>query len=247
MIHETNADESLNFSQFKHYFSEFRKKLIKIILIFLFIFILLAPFSKTIYSFLAQPLQALLPIDAHMIATDITSTFIAPFKLIFFITIIILIPFIFFNFYNFLKSALYLNEKKIIYIFFLASTLLFYLGIIFGYFLVLPKVLDFFISITPDAVIPMTDINQYLIFCVKFFLVLGLIFQLPLMVIILIYFNFISIDTLVNKRHYVVVVSFFIAMFITPPDIFSMAIAGVFIYLLFELGLLISKIMIKYQ
>lgn len=247
MKHETSADESLNLSQFKFYFSEFRKKLIHIILLFLFIFVCLAPFSQTVYSFLAQPLQALLPVHAHMIATDITSTFVAPFKLVFFITIVILIPFIFFNFYSFLKSALYLNEKKVIYVFFVISTLLFYSGVLLGYFLVLPKVLNFFISITPDAVIPMTDINQYLIFCIKFFLVLGLVFQLPLLVVILIYFNFISLDTLSNKRRHVVVVSFFIAMFITPPDIFSMAIAGVFIYLLFEIGLSISKIMMNYK
>lgn len=238
---------ALGLSKFNFYFSELRRNLIYIILFFIFVFMCLAPFSKKIYNNLADPLQKILPPNAHMIATDITSTFVAPFKLVFFVTVTILIPFIFLRIYFFLREALYLKEKKVIFIFCSMSTLLFYFGILLGYFYILPTVLSFFVSIAPDTVIPMTDINQYLIFCIKFFLVLGFIFQLPLVIVILIYFNFINVENLINKRSYALVLSFFIAMFITPPDIFSMAIAGICIYILFELGLLISRIMLKYK
>lgn len=182
-----------------------------------------------------------------MIATDITSTFVAPFKLVFFVTVLLLIPIIFFRIYVFLKEALYIQEKKAIFLFLFVSTFLFYSGVFLGYFLVLPVVLHFFVGVSPDTVVPMTDINQYLIFCMKFFMVLGLVFQLPLLIVVLIYFNVLSIETLSNKRAYAIVVSFFIAMFITPPDIFSMAVAGTFIYILFELGLLLAQLLMHYR
>lgn len=237
---QSNVVGEKNKSKFFEYFVEFRKIIIHTVFIFFIVFICLTPFSKDIYSFLALPLQNKLPHDAHMIATDITSTFVAPFKLVFFLTLALLIPFIFYKIYSFLKSALYLNEKKVFFIFFPISNILFYLGIGLGYFFILPTVLNFFISMAPESVTPMTDINEYLMFCIKFFLILGLVFQLPLFTIILIYFNIVDIETLKNKRPYVFVICFFIAMFITPPDIMSMGIAGIFMYLLFEFGLFLS-------
>ena len=247
MIHETLQIEKLNLNKFNFYLTEVRRNLIYIMSFFLAIFVALAPFSQKIYSFLAEPLQKILPAHAHMIATDITSTFVAPFKLVFFVTVLLLIAIIFFRIYVFLKEALYIQEKKAIFLFLFVSTFLFYSGVFLGYFLVLPVVLHFFVGVSPDTVVPMTDINQYLIFCMKFFMVLGLVFQLPLLIVVLIYFNVLSIETLSNKRAYAIVVSFFIAMFITPPDIFSMAVAGTFIYILFELGLLLAQLLMHYR
>lgn len=247
LIEEAKQQDTLNLSQFNFYLTEVRKNLIFIIIFFLIVFIGLAPFSKKIYSFLAEPLQKILPANAHMIATDITSTFVAPFKLVFFVTVLLLIPFIFFRICAFLKTALYVQEKQAIFLFCFISTLLFYSGVLLGYLFILPTVLHFFVSIAPDSVVPMTDINQYLIFCMKFFMVLGLVFQLPLLIVILIYFNIISLEVLENKRAYAIVISFFIAMFITPPDIFSMAIAGCFIYLLYEIGVGFSKLVMHFK
>ena len=247
MTSEIENIEALNLSKFNFYLKEVRKNLIFIMVFFFLIFIGLAPFSKNIYNVLATPLQKILPVDAHMIATDITSTFVAPFKLVFFVTILVLIPFVFLRVYYFLQDALYVKEKKAIFFFLLMSTLLFYLGVLAGYLYILPMVLNFFVGIAPDAVTPMTDIHQYLIFCIKFFMILGLVFQLPLLIVILIYFNVISLETLSNKRAYAIVISFFIAMFITPPDIFSMAIAGCFIYFLYEIGLVLARILMRYK
>ncbi|WP_227591203.1 twin-arginine translocase subunit TatC [Acinetobacter shaoyimingii] len=232
-------------SNFSVYFTEFRKILIQILVTFFALFLCLTPFAKKIYTFLALPLQHKLPAHAHMIATDITSTFIAPFKLVFFVVLALLVPFIFFKLYSFIKSALFINEKKVFFLFFPLSIFLFYSGVGLGYFTVLPTVLNFFIGMAPEAVIPMTDINEYLMFCIKFFLILGLVFQLPLLILILVYFHIIPIETLTNQRKYIFVGCFFVAMFITPPDILSMGIAALFMYLLFELGIILSKIVIR--
>lgn len=227
-------------SNFFIYFAEIRKYLIQILLFLLILFIVLSPFSKEIYQFLAQPLLSKLPTQAHMIATDITSTFVAPFKLVFFLTLIISIPFIFFKIYSFIQSAVYQAERKVFFIFLLLSISLFYFGFFVGYYFILPKILEFFLSVAPDSVIPMTDINQYLVFCIKLFLILGLIFQLPLMIFLLIYLNVVERQKLAEKRVFVFIFCFFVAMFITPPDILSMSIGGIMMYMLFELGMLIS-------
>ncbi|WP_179998561.1 twin-arginine translocase subunit TatC [Acinetobacter sp. YH12239] len=230
-------------SHFSDYFEEFRRNLIHVVIGFLVIFVGLVPFANKIYNAIALPLQAKLPANAHMIATDITSTFVAPIKLVFFVTLIILFPFIFYKLYVFLKHALYLKERKIFFFFFPSSIVLFYSGIALGYFFILPAVLGFFIGVSPDSVTPMTDIQQYLLFCIKFFFVLGLIFQVPLVIMITVYWGLVDIETIQKNRPYIFIFCFFIAMFVTPPDILSMAIGGTMIYLLFEIGLLFSRIL----
>lgn len=230
---------------FIFYFSEIRKNLIHILVSFFAVFFCLAPFSKKLYQILTLPLQAKLPANAHMIATDITSTFVAPFKLVFFISLILLIPLIFYKIYDFLNTALHQTEKKVLLVFFMVSVILFYLGIGIGYVLVLPQVLNFFMGVTPDVVVPMTDINQYLMFCIKLFIVLGFIFQLPLITVLAVYFKIVDLAQLKQKRTFIFVGCFFVAMFITPPDIFSMAVAGGFMYLLFELGLILSILCLR--
>lgn len=227
------------------YFIEIRKIVIQLSILFLMIFLSLAPFSAKIYSFLALPLQLKLPPSAHMIATDVTSTFLSPFKLVFFITLILLMPFIFYKVYSFLNTALHKKERWVLFLFFMSSVILFYLGILIGYYFILPKVLSFFMGIAPDVVLPMTDINQYLMFSIKLFVVLGVVFQLPLITVLAVYFNLIDLNVLKQKRSFIFVFCFFIAMFITPPDMLSMAIAGCFMYFLFELGLLISFILFR--
>ena len=195
-------------SQFTFYFGELRRNLIHILIGFAVIFVALVPFSNLIYDTIATPLQAKLPANAHMIATDITSTFVAPIKLVFFVTLILLIPYIFYKVYVFLKNALYLKEKKIFFLFFPSSIALFYIGIALGYFVILPAVLGFFMSVSPDSVTPMTDIQQYLLFCIKFFFVLGLIFQVPLLIMVMVYFGIVQITTIKKNRPYIFIFRF---------------------------------------
>lgn len=227
--------------RFGFYFGELRRQLIHILIVFTVVFVCLVPFSTNIYDAIATPLQAKLPAHAHMIATDITSTFVAPIKLVFFTTLILLFPVIFYKIYAFLRDALYVKERKIFFFFFPTSIALFYIGIALGYFIILPAVLGFFMGVSPDSVTPMTDIQQYLLFCMKFFFILGLIFQVPLLIMVLVYFGVVNIQTIQKNRAYIFIFCFFIAMFVTPPDILSMAVGGSLIYLLFELGLFFSQ------
>lgn len=218
-----------------------RKHLFKIVGVLLGLFLCLLPFATQTYQLLSEPLRAQLPESSTMIATDVTATFMAPFKLNFFIALLIAMPFILYQLWAFIRPALYLKEKKLALPLLISSIVLFYTGIAFAYLIALPSILHFFISVSPDTVAPMTDINSYLTFCLKLFLVFGFTFEIPIITLLLIIIGVVSTQTLVEKRRFIVVGCFFIAMFVTPPDALSMIMLAVPMWLLFELGLAAGK------
>ena len=179
--------------------------------------------------------------------TDVTATFMAPFKLNFYVAFIIAMPFILYQIWQFLAPALYKTEKKIALPILFSSIVLFYAGIAFAYFITLPAVLTFLMQASPDSVAPMTDINSYLSFCLKLFLVFGITFEIPVATVMLILAHIVTIESLVTKRRYIIVGCFFIAMFVTPPDALSMLMLAVPMWLLFELGILLGRILLKKQ
>ncbi|MCY6411577.1 twin-arginine translocase subunit TatC [Acinetobacter sp. VNH17] len=239
---EQIASETLKEMKYSEHLKELRKRLIYSIGAVIAIFLLLLPVAQQNYHFLAQPLISLLPSNSTMIATDVMSTFLAPFKLNIYLAILVSIPFILYQFWRFLAPALYQNEKKFGITLALSSIFLFYLGLLFAYGLILPLALKFFMLASPENVLPMTDINSYLDFCLKLFLAFGLAFQIPVLTYILIFIGILSIHQLEEHRKHIIVFFFFIAMFITPPDIFSMLALAVPMWLLFELGLWITKL-----
>lgn len=218
-----------------------RKHLFKIVSVLLGLFLCLLPFASQTYQLLSKPLRAQLPENSTMIATDVTATFMAPFKLNFFIALLIAMPFILYQLWAFIRPALYLKEKKLALPLLISSIVLFYAGIAFAYLIALPSILHFFISVSPDTVAPMTDINSYLAFCLKLFLVFGFTFEIPIITLLLIIIGVVSTQILVEKRRFIVVGCFFIAMFVTPPDALSMIMLAVPMWLLFELGLVAGK------
>lgn len=218
-----------------------RKHLFKIVGVLLGLFLCLLPFASQTYQLLSKPLRAQLPESSSMIATDVTATFMAPFKLNFFIALLIAMPFILYQLWAFIRPALYLKEKKLALPLLISSIVLFYAGIAFAYLIALPSILHFFISVSPDTVAPMTDINSYLAFCLKLFLVFGFTFEIPIITLLLIIIGVVSTQILVEKRRFIVVGCFFIAMFVTPPDALSMIMLAVPMWLLFELGLVAGK------
>jgi len=218
-----------------------RKHLFKIVGVLLGLFLCLLPFASQTYQLLSKPLRTQLPESSSMIATDVTATFMAPFKLNFFIALLIAMPFILYQLWAFIRPALYLKEKKLALPLLISSIVLFYAGIAFAYLIALPSILHFFISVSPDTVAPMTDINSYLAFCLKLFLVFGFTFEIPIITLLLIIIGVVSTQTLVEKRRFIVVGCFFIAMFVTPPDALSMIMLAVPMWLLFELGLAAGK------
>lgn len=222
-----------------------RQHLFKIIGVLIVLFFCLLPFANRTYSMLSEPLRAQLPASSTMIATDVTATFMAPFKLNFFIALLLAMPFIIYQIWAFIKPALYEKEKSLAFPLLLSSICLFYSGIAFAYFIALPSILHFFISVSPDTVAPMTDINSYLSFCLKLFLVFGVTFEIPIITLVLILIGLVSTQTLVEKRRFIIVGCFFIAMFVTPPDAISMIMLAIPMWMLFELGLVFGKMIEK--
>ena len=220
-----------------------RQHLIKMLGLTLLLFFCLLPFRNAIYQGLSAPLRLQLPQSSSMIATDVTATFMAPFKLNLFVAIVLAMPFILYQLWCFIRPALYQKERRLALPLLGASILLFYAGIAFAYFITLPAILHFFVSVSPETVAPMTDINSYLNFCLKLFMLFGLTFEIPLVTLLLILMGIVSTQSLVEKRRFIIVGCFFIAMFVTPPDALSMIMLAVPMCLLFEFGLWLGKLL----
>jgi len=224
---------------------DLRRHLIKICVAVLVVFLALVGFSRELYNLLSDPLVAQLPANSTMIATDITSNFMAPIRLSIFVAAFVAMPYILYQIWSFVAPGLYKKEKKVAIPVLLSSIILFYAGVAFSYFIVLKGVLKFFITFAPQNVLPMTDIDSYLSFALKLFMVFGLTFEIPVVTLLLILAGIVSIDSLENKRRYIIVGCFAIAAVVTPPDGVSMLMLAFPMWLLFELGLFLAKLLIK--
>lgn len=224
---------------------ELRAHLIKICVAVLIIFLALVGFSRELYTLLSDPLVAQLPANSTMIATDITSNFMAPIRLTIFVAAFLAMPYILYQIWSFVAPGLYKKESKIAIPVLLSSIFLFYTGVAFAYFVVLKSVLKFFILFAPQNVIPMTDIDSYLSFALKLFMVFGITFEIPVVTLLLIMVGIVSTQSLEDKRRYIIVGCFGVAAVVTPPDGVSMLLLAIPMWLLFELGLLLAKMLIK--
>lgn len=223
---------------------ELRAHLIKICVAILVVFLGLVGFSRKLYDILSEPLVAQLPANATMIATDITSNFMAPIRLTVFVAAFIAMPYILYQIWSFVAPGLYRKEKRIAIPLLISSIGLFYAGVAFAYFVVLKGVLKFFITFAPQNVIPMTDIDSYLSFAMKLFMVFGLTFEIPVVTLLLILVGIVSIESLKDKRRYIIVGCFAVAAVVTPPDGVSMLMLAIPMWLLFELGLILAALLI---
>lgn len=246
-MNEKILEEPTSLAEMKYteHLKELRKRLIYIFSALLLVFLILLPFAKHSYDILSQPLVKLLPANTSMIAIDVMSTFVTPFKLNLYLAFLITIPFTLYQIWHFIAPALYQTEKKLGLTILTLSTALFFLGMFFSYTFILPLALKFFILASPENVLPMTDISSYLGFCIKLFLAFGLAFQIPILTYLLILTGILSTQQLEQHRKHIIVFFFFIAMFITPPDIFSMLALAIPMWLLFEIGLFFTKLSIK--
>ncbi|MCK8127669.1 twin-arginine translocase subunit TatC [Pseudoalteromonas sp. 2CM39R] len=219
---------------------ELRNRLMKALLSILIIFISLVYFANDIYDFIAAPLIANLPSTATMIATDVTSPFIAPFKLTLFVALFAAIPMILHQVWSFIAPGLYQHEKRMLMPILASSILLFYSGIAFCYFVVLPIILGFFTNTGPDMMTLAPDISSYLSFALKLFFAFGIAFEIPVAIMLLCWSGATTTKSLKEKRPYIVVGVFVIAMFLTPPDVLSQTLLALPMLLLFELGLILA-------
>ena len=224
---------------------ELRDRLLRIILCVLAVFLGLAAYANEIYSYLAGPLLKHLPEHSTMIAIDVASPFFTPFKLALIAAIFISIPVILYQFWAFVAPGLYKREQRLVLPLLLASTLLFYLGMAFAYFVVFPLVFGFLTAAAPEGVAVMTDIAKYLDFVLALFFAFGICFEVPILTIVLVWTGLTTPADLAEKRPYVVVGVFVIAMFLTPPDAISQTLLAIPMWMLFELGLLFSRFFVR--
>jgi len=238
---DSKPQESMQEQPLVQHLIELRSRLLRCFLAILLIFLCLVSFANDIYEFVAQPLQSLLPEGSQMIATEVASPFLTPFKLTLFAAVFISIPYIFYQLWAFVAPALYAREKKLALPLFISSVLLFYTGMAFAYYVVFPLAFGFFTMIGPESVAVMTDISKYQAFVLKLFFAFGAAFEIPVATVILIAAGFISPRDLAKKRPYVVVACFVIGMLLTPPDVISQAMLALPMWLLFEVGIFFGK------
>ncbi|TPH15783.1 twin-arginine translocase subunit TatC [Litorilituus lipolyticus] len=224
---------------------ELRNRLLRSVLGVLIVFCCLVYFAQDIYQYLAQPLLSTMPAGAQMIATDVASPFFAPFKLTIVLSFFIAMPYILYQVWSFVAPGLYKNEKRLVAPLMFGSTLLFYSGIAFAYFVVFPVVFAFFTSVAPDGVVIATDISSYLDFVLKLFFAFGAAFEIPIAIILMCWTGMTTPDSLRAKRPYIVVGAFVIGMLLTPPDVISQTMLAVPMLLLFEVGIIIASLHYK--
>ena len=199
------------------------------------------PFAAEIYAFVASPLLDILPAGSSMIATEVTSPFMAPIKLVLFSALLVTMPYLFFEGWMFMSPGLYKNEKSFVAPLMVSTIILFYTGTAFAYFVVCPIIFQFFIASAPESIQVMTDINQYLGFVIKLIFAFGIAFEIPVATFLLIRTNIVNKESLIKARPYLIILFFVVGMLLTPPDIFSQLFLAIPMWLLFEIGLLISK------
>ena len=221
--------------------TELRDKLLRALLAVLIIFIGLFPFANEIYTFISKPLRALLPDGASMIATEVASPFLTPFKLTLVAAIFLAMPYVLYQLWSFIAPGMYRHEKKLAIPLLVSSVLLFYAGASFAYFVVFPLIFAFLTSVGPEDITIMTDINSYLDFVLKLFFAFGLAFEIPIAAVMMIWAGITTPEQLAKKRPYIIVGCFVFGMLLTPPDIISQALLAIPMWILFEFGILFGR------
>lgn len=220
---------------------ELRDRLLRILMVVLVIFLILFPFSNQIYVMVAEPLMSHLPAGTSMIATEVASPFLTPMKLSLVAAIFFSMPFLLYQFWAFIAPGLYKHERKMVLPLVVSSTILFYLGMAFAYFIVFPLVFAFLTGTAPEGVAVMTDIGRYLDFVLTLFFAFGVAFEIPIATIILVWMGVTTPKQLAQKRPYVIVGTFVIGMLLTPPDVISQTLLAFPMWILFEFGIIFSK------
>jgi sec-independent protein translocase protein TatC len=236
------TDDGLGGEQpFMSHLVELRDRLLRMVIAIVLVFLVLFPFANELYTFVAEPIRAQLPEGSQMIATQVASPFLTPFKLALVIAVFVAMPYLLYQFWAFVAPGLYTHEKRLALPLVASSIVLFYLGMAFAYFVVFPLVFGFFTSVTPDGVAQMPDIAFYLEFVLKLFFAFGIAFEIPIATILLVAVGATTPESLASKRPYVIVGVFVAGMLLTPPDVVSQTLLAIPMWLLFEAGIFFSR------
>ncbi len=224
---------------------ELRERLLKMVLAVALVLIGLVPFANKLYALLAQPLTSQLPQGASMIAIDVAAPILIPFKLAFFVAIFVTVPYLLYHVWAFIAPGLYKHEKRLVTPLVISSTVLFYLGVAFAYFIVFPVMFAFIINIAPETVAVQTDIGRYLDFVITLFLAFGAAFEIPVATVLLVAIGVTTPEALAAKRPFVIVGAFIIGMLLTPPDVISQLLLAIPMWILFEAGIIVARMVRK--
>jgi len=224
---------------------ELRSRLIRAAIAVLIAFIPCAFYANRIFSYISQPLRQKLPPGAHLIATGVMTPFTVPFKLSFFVALFAAMPYVLYQVWAFVAPGLYRHEKIFAVPLLITSIILFYIGTGFAYFFVFPLMFKFFTSVAPEGVTVMTDITSYMDFSLTMFLAFGVAFETPIAVVLLVITGLVSLEKLKATRGYVLIGVFIVAAILTPPDALSQTMMAIPMYLLYEGGLLMARILLK--
>lgn len=223
---------------------ELRSRLVKIIIGVVLVFLPLSFVAKHVYNILAQPLLKLMPAGTSMIATEVASPFFTPIKLCAVVAFVLAMPWVLWQVWSFVAPGLYKGERRLVAPLMASSTMLFYGGIAFAYFLVLPTVFHFMVTVAPEGVAVMTDISKYLDFVLTIFVAFGFAFETPVALVLLVKTGFVTPKQLSSHREYVLVGAFVVGAIFTPPDVVSQLMLAVPVYLLFEIGIIAARILV---
>lgn len=224
---------------------ELRSRLMRVLIGVGVIFLAMVPFANQLYTTVAYPLMERLPQGATMISTEVVGAFMVPIKFTLVLSFFVGVPFVLYHVWGFVAPGLYKSERRLIFPLLISSTLLFYGGMAFAYFIVMPMVFNFMVGTTPEGVTMMTDIGSYLSFVLLLFFAFGLAFEVPVATILLVWAGLASPEGLKAKRSYIIVACFVVAAVITPPDALSQIMLAVPMWLLFEVGLLLSRAYVR--
>jgi len=241
MSETSEEDRELSFLE---HLVELRSRLLKACLAVVVVLLALLPFSRHLYETLASPMMAQLPEGSSMIAIDVASPFLTPFKLTLLISIMISIPVVIYQLWAFVAPALFKHEKRLARPLLLSSVFLFYTGCAFAYFVVFPLIFGFLTSVAPEGVAVMTDISKYLDFVMTLFLAFGITFEVPIATIIVVATGITTTAKLASWRPYIIVGAFALGMVLTPPDVISQTLLALPMWLLFELGIVFARILV---
>lgn len=236
-----DSDNEENKESFISHLVELRNRLLRSLVVVLVVIVAMAPFANHLYDIFAHPLMAVLPKGDTMIATQPHATFFVPLKLVVALGVIVSMPYLLYQLWAFVAPGLYENEKALAIPLLISSTVLFYCGILFAYFVVFPLIFAFFTRTAPAGVAVMTDIDAYFSFCMKLFFAFGACFEVPVATVIMVKLGITTPEALASKRPYIVVGAFVVGMLMTPPDIFSQTMLALPIWALFETGLWFSR------
>ncbi len=227
---------------FVQHLVELRNILLHSVIAILIIFIGIFPFANEVYGFIAAPIINVLPEDTNIIAIGVISPFLTPLKMALIIAVYAAMPYLLYQIWSFVAPALYKHERQMILPLVVSSTILFYAGLLFSFYVVFPVIFGFLSSIGPNVVDFTPDIQYYLDFVLKVSFAFGVAFEVPIATILMIMFGITTVEKLKSNRPYVIIGAFVLGMLLTPPDIISQTLIAIPMWLLFETGLIFAPL-----